>query len=82
MIDGVFVRNIDSKEENVILELHGDRVEKVLDILVENCGRVNYCGFNSPLLNDQRKGKQSDFTLKLGSNRSLQLFRVERKCLC
>ena len=61
MIDGIFVRNIDSNEENVILELQWDGAEKVLDILVENCGRVNYCGFNSSLLNDQRKGKQSDF---------------------
>lgn len=37
----------------VRLETEGD---VVVDILVENMGRVNYADFNSPILNDQRKG--------------------------
>jgi len=28
-----------------------------LDILVENCGRVNYADVDSPIFNEQRKGK-------------------------
>ena len=30
-----------------------------LDILVENCGRVNYCDYKSPLMDTQRKGIMS-----------------------
>lgn len=30
-----------------------------LDILVENCGRVNYAEFGSSILNEQRKGVDS-----------------------
>jgi hypothetical protein len=29
-----------------------------LDLLVENCGRVNYAEFESSILNEQRKGGQ------------------------
>lgn len=42
----------------VRLEAEGD---VVVDILVENMGRVNYADFNSPILNDQRKGADDDY---------------------
>ena len=31
-----------------------------LDILVENCGRVNYADVDSPIFNEQRKGRHFD----------------------
>ena len=50
-------RNCANYGLKVQLEVEDDTV---VDILVENMGRVNYAEFNSPILNDQRKGDDDD----------------------
>jgi len=57
LLNGEEVETVDwTKCDHVIL-LHAAKPGmNRIDVLVENCGRVNYADFNSSLLNNQRKG--------------------------
>ena len=50
------VETVDWTTNDHVILLHGKPGMNQIDILVENCGRVNYADYNSTLLNSQRKG--------------------------
>ena len=56
LINGREVDSFDSRDPNHVTNLTLTSDESQLDILVDNMGRVNYADYESPLLNEQRKG--------------------------
>ena len=55
MVNGKVVSILEWKVADQVAEVPGSG-EVTLDVLVENLGRVNYADFQSPVLNNQRKG--------------------------
>jgi len=56
LLNGTEVDTVDwTKHDHVVL-LHGKPGMNQIDVLVENCGRVNYADFDSSLLDSQHKG--------------------------
>jgi len=60
MLNGEEVATIDwtTTARDHVIALRGKLGMNRVDVLVENCGRVNYADFNSSLLNSQRKGQK------------------------
>lgn len=56
ILNGDVLETVDCSMIDKVVCLPTKSGKNVLDILVENLGRVNYASFNSPILNDQRKG--------------------------
>jgi len=57
LLNGEEVETVDwTKPDHVVQLLHAKPGMNQVDVLVENCGRVNYADFASGLLNSQRKG--------------------------
>jgi hypothetical protein len=57
LLNGKEIETVDWTKTDHVIHLNAQLTElKHLQILVENCGRVNYADFNSPILNSQRKG--------------------------
>ena len=56
LLNGKEVEVVDWLETDHVIRLDAGDGKNQLDILVENCGRVNYADFDSPLLNNQHKG--------------------------
>lgn len=56
LIDGKQAGVLEWLEENPSLKIDYAKESGQLDVIVENLGRVNYADFESPVLNDQRKG--------------------------
>jgi len=59
LLNGEEVETVDWTRHDHVILLHSKPGMNQIDILVENCGRVNYADFNSDLLNNQRKGDMS-----------------------
>ena len=57
MLNEKQVGTVDWLQKDSVTKIEGADEESMLDIMVENCGRVNYGDFQSPVLNSQRKGK-------------------------
>ena len=56
LLNGEELETVDWTMHDHVILLHSKPGMNQIDILVENCGRVNYADFNSDLLNNQRKG--------------------------
>ncbi len=52
---------VDCYEKDHVTLIRTEDEENTLDIFVENMGRVNYAEFKSPVLNDQRKGRVTEY---------------------
>ncbi|CAH1790222.1 unnamed protein product [Owenia fusiformis] len=62
-LNGEQIDVLDCTVEDHVIPLELASGENTLEILVENMGRVNYGDFQSPILNDQRKGLRNDVQL-------------------
>ncbi|XP_064611298.1 beta-galactosidase-1-like protein 2 [Liolophura sinensis] len=55
-VDGKETAVLDCKVKDQEVDIRTSKDSFILDILVENLGRVNYCDFKTSILNEQRKG--------------------------
>lgn len=63
MLNGKELETVDSSKHDNVICLPTEPGKNVLDILVENLGRVNYASFKSSILNEQHKGINCSFML-------------------
>ena len=63
IVNNKVVSVLECKEENQVVSMPDVEGEVMLDILVENRGRVNYADYKSEALDDQRKGLTSTWIL-------------------
>lgn len=61
MLNGKELETVDSSKHDNVICLPTEPGRNVLDILVENLGRVNYASFKSSILNEQHKGINCSF---------------------
>lgn len=58
MLNSKELETVDSSKLDNVICLPTEPGKNVLDIMVENLGRVNYASFKSSILNEQHKGNQ------------------------
>jgi len=56
LVNGEAVETVDWTMHDHVIMLRSQPGMNRIDLLVENCGRVNFADFDSSLLNSQRKG--------------------------
>ena len=56
LLNGEEVETVDWTMHDHVIMLRAKSGMNRIDVLVENCGRVNFADFESSLLNNQRKG--------------------------
>jgi len=56
LLNGEPLETIDWTRHDHVVLLRAKTGMNRIDVLVENCGRVNYANFDSDLLNNQHKG--------------------------
>jgi len=57
LLNGEEVESVDWTRRDHVTSLHPQPGMNQIDVVVENCGRVNYADYNSSLLDSQRKGQ-------------------------
>ncbi|ESO09773.1 hypothetical protein HELRODRAFT_195008 [Helobdella robusta] len=56
ILNGKEISTVDRRWENYCLNVNSDQKRNVLQVLVENLGRVNYALYGDDVMNQQRKG--------------------------